>query len=80
MLHNHHKFSIVGLLEPFQNIRHINMYKKRLNMPFATVILNDKILFFENNRINATVAKSLDQHHDVSQSANLIYFICNIGL
>ncbi|KAG5601718.1 hypothetical protein H5410_033088, partial [Solanum commersonii] len=36
MLHNVHKFSFIALLEPFQDNRHINKYRRRLRMPFAT--------------------------------------------
>lgn len=57
MLHNFHKFTFIGLLEPLQNSRHIEKYKRRLRMPLATSNCNGKICFFTNYDFTTTVVK-----------------------
>lgn len=44
MLHNHHKFTFVALLEHFHAVTHINKYKRRLRMPMVTHNNNEKNL------------------------------------
>lgn len=43
MLHKFHKISFIGLMEPFQNLRQINKYKRRLHMEKAKTNCNGKI-------------------------------------
>ncbi|KAG5616344.1 hypothetical protein H5410_016168 [Solanum commersonii] len=71
MLHNFHKFTFIGLLEPFQNCRRINKYRRRLRMPLATSNCNGKTWFFTNRDFTTTVIKDTEQqltlqlHHHI---------------
>lgn len=55
MLHNYHKFAFVALLEPFQHVRFINRYRRRLKMPKAMHNCNGKIWIFTNHGFDVTV-------------------------
>jgi len=48
LLNKAHKFIFIALMEPFQNVRHINKYRRRLGMPFAKANCNGKIWLFVN--------------------------------
>lgn len=61
MLHNHHRFAFIALLEPFQHVRYINRYRRRLKMPRAIHNCNGKIWFFANHGFDATVMSNTDQ-------------------
>ncbi|KAG5575266.1 hypothetical protein H5410_055400 [Solanum commersonii] len=87
MLHSFHKFTFIGLLEPFQNSRHINKYRRRLRMPLATSNCNGKIWFFTTRDFTTTVIKNTKQqltlqlHHQSyihSLFVTLVYAKCNV--
>ncbi|KAG5620988.1 hypothetical protein H5410_006206 [Solanum commersonii] len=61
MLHRHHKFNIIALMEPFQNADNIQRFKRRLGMECSNYNCNEvlvdfdqmltlKLLFLENNQ------------------------------
>ncbi|KAK4737677.1 hypothetical protein R3W88_001374 [Solanum pinnatisectum] len=61
MLHNHHKFAFVALFEPFQEVRHINKYRRRLRMPLGIHNSNGKIWLYINHGFDVSVMSNLDQ-------------------
>lgn len=86
MLHNFHKFSFIGLMEPFQQARHINKYKRRLKMDYAKANCNGKIWLFTNHNITANVlydsAQQLtvqleDSNLNFTFVITLVYAKCN---
>lgn len=46
MLHRHHQFDLVALMEPFQRSIHVQQYKWRLGMAHATFNTDRKIWVF----------------------------------
>lgn len=77
MLHNYHKFTFIGLLEPFQHINEINKYKRRLKMKLALSNCNGKIWLFINHDIITYVLKDTDQQltvqlQDQKQALNFV--------
>ncbi|KAG5605425.1 hypothetical protein H5410_026917 [Solanum commersonii] len=61
MLNNFDKFGFIALLEPFQQVRTINRYRRRLSAPEAFHNTNGKIWLFVNNGLNATLISNSDQ-------------------
>lgn len=61
MLNNFHKFGFIVLLEPFQQVRNINSYKRRLRATEVFHNTNGKIWMFISNGFNATVISNIDQ-------------------
>jgi len=61
MLHKFHNFTSVALLEPFQQARHLNKYRRRLKMPIAVSNCNGKIWLFINHDIDMNVVKDEEQ-------------------
>ncbi|XP_059285583.1 uncharacterized protein LOC132039048 [Lycium ferocissimum] len=68
MLHEHHKFSIIALMEPFQHFRHIQRFRRRLGMKYAHHNCNGKIWFFVNDNIDVEVIQDTDQQITVKLS------------
>ncbi|XP_059315791.1 uncharacterized protein LOC132066504 [Lycium ferocissimum] len=68
MLHRHHKFSIIALMEPFQHFRHIQRFRRRLGMRYAHHNYNGKIWFFINDNIDVEVIQDTDQQITVKLS------------
>jgi len=86
MLHKFHNFLFIGLMEPFQDSRHINKYRRRLRMSNATTNCNGKIWFFTNHDVDFTIIKDTDQqltmklkHHSLTNNlfVTLVYAKCN---
>lgn len=61
MLHNFRKFDFVTLVEPFQHLRYINKYSKRLKMQRVVYNKNEKIWVFINHGFDLSVMSSSDQ-------------------
>ncbi|XP_060177887.1 uncharacterized protein LOC132607827 [Lycium barbarum] len=61
MLHRHHKFSIIALMEPFLHVRNIQGFRSRLGMRYAHHNCNGKIWFFRNDNIDVEVIQDTDQ-------------------
>lgn len=61
MLHKHHQFSIIGLMETFQNAREIQTYKRRLNMNQAGANINGKIWFFVKEDVQVKILQDAEQ-------------------
>ncbi|XP_060170653.1 uncharacterized protein LOC132601588 [Lycium barbarum] len=61
MLHRHHKLFLIAFMEPFQDSRHIDKYKKRLGMQVAGFNCNGKIWFFVKDGIEVEVLMNSDQ-------------------
>lgn len=89
MLHYHHKFAFVALLEPFQAVRHINKYRRRLKMPLGTHNNNGKIWLFTNHGFDVSVVSNSDQQLTVlmknhftalSFYATIVYAKCDSNL
>lgn len=57
MLHNFHKFAFVALLEPFQSVRSLNRYRRRLRMPMVTHNISGNIRVFDNHGYDVAVVK-----------------------
>ncbi|XP_060196130.1 uncharacterized protein LOC132625487 [Lycium barbarum] len=55
MLNRHHKFFLIALMEPFQQVRTINHYRRRLGMCLANANCNGKIWYFVADNINVEV-------------------------
>ncbi|XP_060190553.1 uncharacterized protein LOC132619771 [Lycium barbarum] len=62
MLHRHHKFFLVALMKPFQHVRHLQFYRRRLRMSQAGANCNGKIWFFVANNIEVEVLSDSEQH------------------
>lgn len=86
MLHNFHKFAFVALLEPFQPVRCINRYRRRLRMPVVNHNSNGKIWVFTNHGYEVTVVSNtdqqltvllLDQNTALSFYATIVYAKCD---
>lgn len=43
MLHSHHKFGVIALMEPFQDVSQLQKYKRKLGMQYANCNLNGQI-------------------------------------
>ncbi|KAH0682719.1 hypothetical protein KY290_021318 [Solanum tuberosum] len=50
MLHRHHKFVLIALMEPFQDARNIQKYKRRLAMQYVNYNANGQILVVKGSR------------------------------
>jgi len=61
MLHRHHKFFLIALLEPFQDVRQIQKYKRRLGMQYVNYNANGQIWIFINEQIQVGVVSDSDQ-------------------
>ncbi|KAG5595366.1 hypothetical protein H5410_036598 [Solanum commersonii] len=70
MLHNFHKFYFIGLVEPFQHVRQINKYIRRLRMPLVKQNCNGKIWVIINSDFDVTVVR------DTKQQLTLFYAKC----
>ncbi|XP_060202553.1 uncharacterized protein LOC132630976 [Lycium barbarum] len=68
MLHRHHKFSIIALMEPFQHFRDIQRFRRRLGMRYAHHNCNGKTWFFINDNIDVEVIQDTDQQITVKLS------------
>ncbi|XP_060200406.1 uncharacterized protein LOC132628659 [Lycium barbarum] len=55
MLNRHHKFFLIALMEPFQHIRTINHYRRRLGICLANSNCNGKIWYFVADNIDVEV-------------------------
>lgn len=80
MLNNFHKFGFIALLEPFQHVRTINIYKRRLRAQEVFHNTNGKFWIFVNNDFNAIVINNLDQQlslvlHNHSMDIKFIFII-----
>ncbi|KAG5599444.1 hypothetical protein H5410_030814 [Solanum commersonii] len=53
--HRHHKFMMIVLIEPFQNFRQIQRYKRRLGMQYVNYNVNGKISIFVNQHIQVEI-------------------------
>ncbi|KAG5585354.1 hypothetical protein H5410_045788 [Solanum commersonii] len=49
MLHSFHKFNFVSLMEPFQHVRNMNIYNRRLKISKGYANKNGKIWLFVNH-------------------------------
>lgn len=61
MLHRHHKFFFIALLEPFQHPRQIDKYMRKLGMMHAGSNCNGKIWFFLAEGIDMDVMMDTSQ-------------------
>lgn len=61
MLNRHHQFSIIALMEPFQNVMQIPKYKSRLRMSYANYNQNGKIWVFIQDHIQVDVILDAEQ-------------------
>lgn len=87
MLYNFYKILFIRLLEPFQQIRRINKYKRRLKMDTAIANSNGKIYFFINQDVELIVVQDTKQQlsllikqqsHSQSFFVRLVYAKCNV--
>ncbi|KAK4364434.1 hypothetical protein RND71_015792 [Anisodus tanguticus] len=51
MLHRHHKFFLIAMMEHFQHVSKLHQYKRRIHIPYANSNCNGKIWFFVNENI-----------------------------
>lgn len=61
MLHRHHKFIFIALMEPFQQVRYIQKYKIRLGMAQANANSNRKIWYFVKEGIEVEIISNTNQ-------------------
>ncbi|XP_060190564.1 uncharacterized protein LOC132619785 [Lycium barbarum] len=61
LLHRQKLFNYVALLEPFQHVRHIDMYKLWLNMGTAWHNVNGKIWIFVDAEIQVEIMRDTEQ-------------------
>ncbi|XP_060211849.1 uncharacterized protein LOC132639421 [Lycium barbarum] len=55
MLHRHHKFSFIVLMEPFQQARCIDKYRRKLGMTHAGVNNSGKLWYFIEDNVDVEV-------------------------
>ncbi|XP_059292741.1 uncharacterized protein LOC132046197 [Lycium ferocissimum] len=86
MLNRHHKFFLIALMEPFQHIRTINHYRRRLGMCLANANCNGKIWYFVADNIDVEVLMDSPQQitlklflQDLNQQliTTLVYAKCS---
>ncbi|KAG5631193.1 hypothetical protein H5410_002910 [Solanum commersonii] len=89
MLHRYHKFSIIALMEPFQDVRHIHKYKRRLGMQYANYNQNGKIWVFIQEHVHVGVLSDSEQqlslqlqYQETGQSlvTTFVYAKCDEGI
>ncbi|XP_049385889.1 uncharacterized protein LOC125850006 [Solanum stenotomum] len=61
MLNRHHKFDIIALMEPFQDARHIQRYKRRLGMSYVNYNNNGQIWVFVKEHIHVGIISDTEQ-------------------
>ncbi|XP_060202706.1 uncharacterized protein LOC132631120 [Lycium barbarum] len=61
LLHRQKHFNYVALLEPFQHVRHIDMYKLWLNMGTSWHNVNGKIWLFVDAEIQVEIMRDTEQ-------------------
>ncbi|MDV3190758.1 MAG: hypothetical protein Q8838_02450 [Candidatus Phytoplasma australasiaticum] len=61
MLHRHHKFDLIALIEPFQEVRHVQNYNRRLGMTYSNYNIDGKIWLFVNNGTQVEVIADPEQ-------------------
>ncbi|XP_060200458.1 uncharacterized protein LOC132628710 [Lycium barbarum] len=61
MLHRHHKFFLIAFMEPFQHLRHIDQYRRKIGMQYAKDNCNGKIWFFVNENIDMEILEDTAQ-------------------
>ncbi|XP_060210833.1 uncharacterized protein LOC132637818 [Lycium barbarum] len=61
LLHRQKHFNYVALLEPFQHVRHIDMYKLWLNMGTSWHNVNGKIWIFVDAEIQVEIMRDTEQ-------------------
>lgn len=64
ILHRQHRFSIIALMEPFQNCRHIQTYRRRLGMEAVLSNINGKIWLFIESGVEWELI--MDAEHKVT--------------
>ncbi|XP_060194987.1 uncharacterized protein LOC132624185 [Lycium barbarum] len=64
MLHRHHQFTFVALMEPFQQARNVEVYKRKLGMNIAGANSTGKIWYFIE--VNVDVQVLLDTTQQIS--------------
>ncbi|XP_060200867.1 uncharacterized protein LOC132629156 [Lycium barbarum] len=88
MLQRRYKCSIVALMEPFQNCRHLHKYRRRLGMETAFANSNGKIWVFAEAAVQCEVIMDTEQqitlklfHQDIGKDilATFVYAKCNEG-
>ncbi|XP_060190580.1 uncharacterized protein LOC132619813 [Lycium barbarum] len=86
MLHRHHKFFLIALLEPFQQSRHIEQYKRKLHMQSAVANCNGKIWILVADNIEVEVVRDTSQQvtlklffHEFNQAivTSIVYTKCD---
>ncbi|XP_060202053.1 uncharacterized protein LOC132630501 [Lycium barbarum] len=69
MLHRYHRFMLVSLMEPFQHVRKIQKYKRRLGMHQDGANCSGKIWFFVEENVDVEIL------YDTAQQVTLKLFL-----
>ncbi|XP_059301772.1 uncharacterized protein LOC132053675 [Lycium ferocissimum] len=86
MLHRHHKFTFIALMEPFQQARNVEIYKRKLGMNIAGENSNGKIWYFIEANVDVQVLADIAQQislklvlldQNKSLVITLVYAKCN---
>ncbi|KAK6791385.1 hypothetical protein RDI58_010466 [Solanum bulbocastanum] len=85
-LHRHHKFSLIDLIEPFQDTRNIQKFTRRLGMQYVNFNKNGQIWVFVNHNIQVGVISDSNQQltllltlEDGSQvMSTMVYAKCSV--
>lgn len=86
MLHKHRKFSLIALIEPFQESRYIQRYKRRLGMQSATYNHSREIWVFTSEGFSVELLLDTTQqismklglnNNDLVFVATIVYAKCN---
>lgn len=65
LLHNFHKFNFDALMEPFQHVRCLNRFTRRLRMEKGYANNNRKIWLFVNHGFEVVELSNSDQQYTV---------------
>lgn len=61
MMHRYHKFYFIILMEPFQEVRQIYKYKRKLGMQYVNCNQNGKIWVFVQDHVQVGVISYIEQ-------------------
>ncbi|XP_059291461.1 uncharacterized protein LOC132044942 [Lycium ferocissimum] len=86
MLHRHHKFTFIALMEPFQQARNVEIYKRKIGMNIAGANSKGKIWYFIEANVDVQVLSDTTQQislkivlldQNKSLVITLVYVKCN---
>lgn len=60
-MHRQHQFQFIGLMEPMQQSRKLDRYRRRIGFTQATVNVSNKIRAFVDEKFDVTIMFNIEQ-------------------